>query len=119
MDSRVLPAGKLEENGDAAALPEIELFPLPVCGNTYLLNQNFLSAQSYFITKMYFSFFSREFRVMAGGAIAAAPPGLCGQRGEARCDCSAFSQKAKERSQVQYLKTSDAMQLQRIKLEEK
>ena len=38
MDSRNLPVGRLEENGDAAALREIELFSFPVCGSTVLLN---------------------------------------------------------------------------------
>jgi hypothetical protein len=55
---------------------------------------------------------------MAGGAIAAAPRGFAAGA-EKRDATVQLSQKAKERSHVRYLGTSDALQLHRVKVEEK
>ena len=55
---------------------------------------------------------------MAGGAIAAALRGFAADA-EKRDATVRLSLKAGERSQVQYLRTSDALQLQRVKFEEK
>ena len=55
---------------------------------------------------------------MAGGAIAAALGGIAAGA-EKRDATVPLSQKAKERSHVRYLRTSDALQLQRVKVEEK
>ncbi len=55
---------------------------------------------------------------MAGGAIAAALRGFAADA--EKWDATVrLSLKARERSQVQYLRTSDALQLQRVKFEEK
>ncbi len=54
---------------------------------------------------------------MANGAIVAALRGFAADA-EKRDANVRLSQKARERSQVRYLRTSDALQLQRIKFEE-
>ena len=55
---------------------------------------------------------------MAGGAMAAALRGFAAGT-EKRDATIRLLQKAKELSQIQYLRTSDALQLQRVKFEEK
>ena len=55
---------------------------------------------------------------MANGAIAATLRGFAA--GAENRDANVrLSRKARERSQVRYLRTSDALQLQRVKAEEK
>ncbi len=55
---------------------------------------------------------------MANGAIAAALRGFAANAEKRDATCR-LSLKARERSQVRYLRTSDALQLQRVKFEEK
>jgi hypothetical protein len=55
---------------------------------------------------------------MASGAIAATLRGFAAGA-EKRDATVRLSQKARERSQVRYLRISDALQLQRVKVEEK
>ncbi len=63
-------------------------------------------------------FLSGEHKEMASGAIAGTLRGFaaCAEKRDAT---DRLSQKARERAQARYLRTLDAMQLQRVKAEEK